>query len=165
MRRVVFVIMLALVVSTCIHPTRAQDAKPVCDPAAVIKKAAALAATGDPAKDMDALLALRDVISAANVACTGYTFKGKGEKIVPPFTLTKAFYKVTANTDGFLIVDIRSMEGSDCKAGVKHNLFILDDTQAKLGAETTLDMTVDCRAILEVSNTRTDWTITFEPLK
>ncbi len=169
MRSVLFTIVLlafAIVFATASRPTAAQTpAAPKCDLTSVIKAANALKASGDNKTDLAALLKLRDSISQANIACNGLTITGKGVKVVPPFVLPKAFYKVTATSNGYLIVDARSMEGSDCKAGVEDNLFILDDQQAKLGAETTLDIQFDCRIMLSVSNTRTDWKITFEPMQ
>lgn len=165
------IILLLVMASMCIAlpaaSTNAQKAKAKCDPSAVLKKAAALKSSGDGKKDMVALNKIAAEIHAHNALCNGYTFTGKGEKIVPAFILPKGLWKVTAKSPGYLIVDARSLEGvgSECEAGKVVGLFNLDREQATEGAETSFDIEVDCRMILEVSNTRTNWTIGFEPLE
>jgi hypothetical protein len=163
MSRVISLLLLAVFVVVS-RPISAQSDKPECDPAGILKKAASLVTSGDKGKDMEALIALRDEISAANVACNGWTWKGEGVKVVGPVLLTKALYKVTAKSSGYLTVFARSVEGGNCKAGVVQNLFTLDDKEAKLGAETILDISNDCRLVLLMSNTSTAWTVAIEPL-
>jgi hypothetical protein len=168
MRTAVLVaLILAVLVSLSTTPIAAQTTKAKCDPAALFKKAAALKASGDAKKDMAALSKLSADIQAQNAVCNGFNFTGKGEKIVPAFTLPKGLWKVTAKSPGYLIVDARSLEGegSECEVGKIVNLFNLDREQATEGAETSFDIEVDCRMILEVSNTRTNWTIGFVTLE
>lgn len=162
MRRTILFAILVLF-SLMTVPTQAQA--PKCDPAAVIKLANGLKSAKSAQKDMAALMKLQDSITAAHIACNGLTFKGTGEKVSKPFIIPKGLYKVTATSDGFLIVDLRSLTGSDCQPDAQVGLFNLDRDQAKVGGETTLPVPGDCRVIMSTSNTRTTWTITFEPIE
>jgi hypothetical protein len=161
----IVVLLIVLVVVTSSAPTAAQTTNPKCDPSTLFTKAVALKSSGDAKKDMAALNKLSSDIQAQNAVCNGFTFTGKGEKLVPAFTLPKGLWKVTAKSPGYLIVDARSLEGSDCEVGKEVGLFNLDREQATEGAETTFDIEVDCRMILSVSNTRTNWTIGFVPIE
>lgn len=142
----------------------AQD-KTACDLKPLAAKLAAFKLAGDDKKDMEALLKIQGDISAANVACNGLTFSGKGNKVLSPFVLPKGLYKVTATTKGFFILDVQSVAGSDCKAGVKENLFNFFKGQGDDGSETSLNIENDCRIILTTSNATDTWKLTFESIQ
>src|SRR5437016_1046715 len=108
-------IILAVLLTTVLpFSVRAQSTPPApCDISTILK-----AASTFKGKDMDALLQLDSDIQAAYAACNGLSFKGTGVKVLPPFTIPKGFYKVTAKSKGYLIVNLHSLDGSDCAAGV-----------------------------------------------
>ncbi len=162
MRRVVLVITLILVVVTLIHPAQAQTAKPVCDPAAVIKQAAALASTGDTAKDMKALISLRDAISAANIACNGMTFEGKGSKVIGPFEVAQGFYKGTITGGGMLMASVEAVR--DCGESYEAPDMLLTKTTDNEASEATMKVKKTCTIVIEVSIATGPWKITLEPL-
>jgi hypothetical protein len=164
MRRLTFLaVLLAILFLSAIvlPPVAAQNDKPPCDPGAVIKKAAALTASGDATKDLAALLALQADISAANVACAGMTFKGTDSKVLTPFVLPKGKYKVSLTwptTDSFL-VDISAISPDYCAIGVLNNT----------KKETIVTSRDDkCKVAIEVSafgDSTSQWVIAFEPLQ
>ena len=147
-------ILFAILTLTFVFPAN----EPKCDPAAVIKQAAALTSTGDTTKDMAALLKLQNDISAANIACNGMTFSGIGSKVVDPFVLSKGTFKVildSALQSG--VIEIDGISPDHCAGGTlsgKHK-----ETLVKVYDD-------DCKIAIEV-NTFGDtvsWAITFEPL-
>jgi hypothetical protein len=169
MIRLLTVVLLGLVfLSQSGIPTAAQTDKPECDPGKVIAKAANLKSSGDKTADMDALIKLRDEIGAANIACNGLTFKGDSAKVIGPFVLSPALYKLAVKTKESIILKARSMAGSDCKQDVEGILFNdlrLSADKPDIDAEATWDVQLSCRVILEIVNSRNAWTITLEPLK
>lgn len=164
MYRLIVVALLLIVVLPFSIQTRAQDT-PKCDSSAIIKAANGLKSSGDAKKDLPTLLKLADDIHAAEIACNGFTFTGKGVKVAGPFVLPKGFYKITAITKGYLNVQAKSLTGSDCKPGEEQYLFNLSQGQGDPSAEATLNIDADCRIVLEMSNSREAWKITFESLQ
>jgi hypothetical protein len=162
MRRVVPICSLILIVVTFLHPASAQTAKPTCDPATLIKQAAALAATGDPAKDMEALLTLRDSISAANIACNGMTFEGKGSKVIGPFEVKQGFYKGTITGGGTVLASVEAVRG--CGESYEAPDMLLTKTTDNEAGESTMKVKQTCTIVIEVAIATGPWKITLEPL-
>ena len=159
-RLILFAIMtLTFVFSVNEPPTMAQAEQPKCDPAAVIKQAAALTSTGDTTKDMEALLKLQNDISAANIACNGMTFTGKGTKVLDPFVLPKGVYRVTLDFAAEAsLVTFESIAPEYCITETP----LSDSTKQKIAhASEDCKMTIEVRAYKDPSV----WTITFEPLQ
>jgi hypothetical protein len=105
---IITLLIIALIAST---PTTAQTPAPAkCDTAAVFDAAAKLKATGDNAKDLAALVELREQITALNIACAGHTFSGKTIKVVAPFELPAGLW-VWRGTGSGLEVKATVLEG------------------------------------------------------
>jgi hypothetical protein len=139
----------------------AQTDQPKCDPTVVIKAANSLKTSGDNQKDIAALIKFREQITAADIACSGLTFKGtKVAKIIGPFDLPTGTYKVTATTPGYLIIHVRTVSGN-CE---QVSLYNLSSGEATTGSETLYE-SKGCRVMLLPSNISAPWTLTFEPLE
>ncbi|MCC7448290.1 MAG: hypothetical protein IT324_12795 [Anaerolineae bacterium] len=172
MHRLFYLAFLVVVVLSglAVQPSRAQTPTPTqlapdCKPATVINKAAALRTSGDPRRDLDLLNTLMADIQAMNVSCNGLRFNGRGNKVLGPFALPVALYRVTARTNGDLTVDLQAVARGDCgTGGNKINLLTLLRGQGDQGAEAALDIRFDCKAVFVTSNSRDSWTLTVEPL-
>jgi len=172
MRRLIFLAFFVIVVISvlAVQPTNAQTPTPTqnapdCKPSTVISKAAALRTSGDPRRDLELLNTLMADIQAMNVSCNGLRFNGRGNKVLGPFTLPVALYRVTARTTGDLTVDLQSVARGDCgTGGNKITLLTLNRGQGDNGAEAALDIRFDCKAVFVTSNSRDTWTLTVEPL-
>jgi hypothetical protein len=165
-KRIVFLMILVIVSLASASRSTAQDTKPTCDPGAVIDKAAALKSSGNQKKDIAALLALRDEISSADIACNGMTFSGEGTRILGPVVLKKGLYKITVTTKGnFKLYDL-SMSGSTCKANITTSLIdeFRPDTEYKAESVENIS-SEDCKLIFQTGGSGLPWTITFEPLQ
>ncbi len=160
-RLILFAILtLTFVISANRPPTRAQAEQPKCDPAAVIKQAAALTSTGDVTKDMAALLKLQNDISATNIACNGMTFKGDRSKVFAPFDLPKGQYRMTVTTEGGFFASTKTVGGGYCTSG---DLAVIGaDKQV---TEEDLISSDGCRIILAVTTASDPWALTIEPLQ
>jgi hypothetical protein len=174
MRRLIFLAFLVIVVISvlAIQPTNAQTPTPTptsdCKPSTVISRATALRTSGDPRRDLELLNNLMADIQALNVSCNGLRFSGRGNKVLGPFALPVALYRVTARTTGDLSVDFQSVSRGDCGTGSvgssKINLLSLSRGQGDNGAEAAMDIRFDCKAVFITSNSRDTWTLTVEPL-
>ncbi len=164
MNRLIVIALLLIVVLPFSIQTQAQD-KVTCDLAPVIKAANSFKTSGDVKKDLPTMLKLAEDIHAANIACNGLTFTGKGNKVIGPFILPKALYKITAVTKGYLILGWQSMTGSDCEPSKDGTIFSIGRGEGDTGAESTFDVQANCRLLLKTSNASADWKITFEPIE
>lgn len=158
-----FALLFIVMISALVASPRLSDAqadKPKCDPATVIKKANELKASGDAKKDIEALTALTSDISAANIACNGFSWNGKGSKVYDPFDLPKGSYRMKLDWKGGpLLATVEHIGETTCAGSV-------DNTTI----ENRFNASEDCRATLQVkiysdNDKATDWTITLEPLK
>lgn len=150
------ILLVALTILTLVGlPAQAQD-KSKCDPAAVIQLANNLKSTKDTQEDIAALLKLQDQIIAANIACNGLTFTGKGSKVVRPFDLPAGTYLLSLQTEGMVNGSLKAMgnNSSACYGNAMPSR-----------AESRVD-SKGCRATIEVMATdNVEWTITLEPLQ
>ncbi len=135
----------------------AQD-KTKCDLKGVAAKLIAFKLTDDAKKDMDALLKIQGDISAANVACNGLTFSGKGANVTDPFDIGKGTYRVRLQ-----VKDSKALHASIESIGDKFcGASLLADKPAD-----RLDARDGCRATLQIDtyDEEAQWTVTLEPLK
>jgi hypothetical protein len=159
MRRLIMVV-LTIVIGLSLSPALAQDGKTAkCDPAAVIQQASQLKSTGDAKKDMALLTDLSKAISAANVVCNGYTFTGKGSKVLDPFDLPKGTYRMKLDwpSQDAMLAQLDSV-GDDFCIGVTNDKKREERVTASNG----------CRAVIQINTLGQDeatWTVTLEPLK
>lgn len=134
------------------------SANPSCTPGTLIKSLSAIKSTNDKAKDMDALLKLRDQIDAQYAACDGLFFKGTGNKAIGPITLDSGTYQVHLVTSGYFILDLKVISGTCSSNGDTTSVFIITGGQATDGADITLDSN-GCRVLLLPSNISAPWTL------
>src|SRR5262245_13110638 len=133
---------LILVVSSSVS-SRAQD-KTKCNAADVLSMASSLKSSGDDKKDMDALIKLSQDISAANIACNGFTWSGKGAVVTDPFNIPKGNYRmklVLDNTEKPFQGQIEGIGDSKCYESVANDKLV-----------SRLDALSECRATLTVDN-------------
>lgn len=151
MRRTIGLLTLVclLIAST---PAQSQD-KAACDLAPAFRSAQSLKPTGDTDKDVAALMALQDAITAAHIVCKGLTFSGQGSQVLRPFDLPAGMYKMVL-AKGDVNVSLVKVSGDNCTATVTGTLL-----------ETTV-LTKGCRATLKsLAIDRQEWTVTLEPLQ
>jgi hypothetical protein len=139
--------------------------KPECQASALMGAASQLKPLNDQATDMQTLNAFAEHIYKQRILCYGFTFSGTGEKVLDPFVLPKGTWKVVGTSNGFLIVVGNSLTGSDCDSDQEITLVNANREQATVGAEKVLPVRGDCRLVLSISNTSTDWTVTFAPIE
>src|SRR5436190_20452880 len=113
MKRLALAIVLLCAVLPLVPFTQAtaQTEKPKCDPGTVIKAANELKGSGDNQKDLAALVKLRDDISAANIACDGWSFKGEKDKVLGPIDLATGLYLITIKTSGYGAAEGKVLDG------------------------------------------------------
>jgi hypothetical protein len=110
---------------------------------------------------------LRQHLASAEAECSGLSFNSDTLGLAPvigPIIFPDGLYRVTFTTSAFGIVDFQSIEGN-CEGAMSFstNLFLITQGQADKGTQTTFT-TDGCTALITVSNTQTDWTMTFENL-
>jgi len=174
MSRLLFVIMILLIVAI---PAFAQDENIIasCDQAYMADTYNALEGVLSAAKvamdnnDIEAWrLAIRSIRTVTEVNdsyCSGLSFnneKDGQQAVIGPFTFIDGKYRVTAQTEGFMMVDLESLEGT-CETSGLGGMFNLWEGQATTGAQTLLT-TEGCMAMILVSNTHEPWTLNFELL-
>lgn len=158
-------IALILVILAPFAVVMAQDAPP-CDPASLIAEMAALKSTGDAAKDVAALMELRDAITAQNVACNGYTFEGSGGKAVGPIELPEGKYLLTFTTNDYIILNGEIISGQCSIDGSEIGDYILNESEggASQGAAVIIDSD-GCKVLFITRNNTSKWTMIIEPLQ
>lgn len=177
-RLFVGIVLLLVITVALATPAIAQDKKPVCAPADVIKQLATLKSTGDNAKDIAVLLKLDKQIQAQSIACNGMTFTGTAKKIVGPFDIAEGQYRVTATTWDYMFSAKVSYAGDTACVGdsfMADQLFTMAMNGDNIyGAKVVatyeaLLNTQTCRMIIEVDAVSTmgskPWTLTIEPIE
>jgi hypothetical protein len=159
MRKLTLIMFLLVVVLLGRQSIAAQTDKPKCDPAAVIAQANTLKSGNDAKKDIKTLLDLQKAITAANIACNGMSFEGKGARVLGPLDFEKGYYKVTVTTAGFFISKLNVVSGK-CE-GADFNIF---SGGANEGTETLLK-SEGCKVLIELSNISKPWKLIFEPIE
>jgi hypothetical protein len=160
------VIIVAIIAAGFVTPSFAQADKPKCDPAAVIAKANALKSSKDDKTDMAALISFSQEITAANIACNGFTFSGKGKKVLGPVSISEGLYKVTVTTQkGFAVVPKPVSKECGTSYDVPDlSLYRLSDETEPV-SEASLTVPHTCRLAFDVNRADTPWTLTIEPLE
>jgi hypothetical protein len=156
---IIIAIVLAVAGSFIIFPVKAQDAE--CDTASVIEAAATLTESGDTDADLDALLSLSEQIEALNIACRGFSFEGNAGKLLGPIDLPEGYYRLRAEGEGFIIVELEALSG-DCEMDMINVMNMELTTEFE-----TEDMieSEGCRATIQVSNVFAPWTLVIEPIQ
>lgn len=106
-----------------------------------------------------------DIVAATeleSVSVTGsYSTASDNEGLRPvlgPLALAKGVYVFTATTKGFMAVVPQSLSGN-CGLDLKVAIFNLSQGQGSRGAQSVVEVEVDCDVLLDVSNTTQDWTL------
>lgn len=118
---------------------------------------------GDLQAAVDALAASDEQVGLMKAVCAGLSFEDTNAKAIGPIELAEGMYRVTATTDGFMTVELQPTEGScgDTIGDVVMPVFTIFQDQATTGAEALIP-SEGCTTFVEVSNTTTPWTLTFE---
>lgn len=163
MKKLAILVLLLILVPV---PMSAQSSKPDCKPGDVIATANALKATGDNAKDMDALIKLSQDISAANIACGGFRFSGSKPKILGPIDLPKGLFMVSLKTDGWGSAEGKVLDGQCGNEGDSVTAFGLNWLNATTpGLIAEYLASKGCKMTIEISLVTTPWELTIEPVK
>jgi hypothetical protein len=104
-------------------------------------------------------------IGLLDAECRGLSFSSEIDGLQPllgPMILD-GVYRVTLTTDGFAIVAGTVLDG-DCEREVR-TIFNIREGEGDDGAQIALDTDGECEVLFEISNTREDWTLTFEKLR
>src|SRR5258708_30793621 len=111
-----FVVISLLSFSIVHNPVSAAQATPAatpnadCNPAKVFTALNTLKSSGDKVKDLQALNDIALAITTERILCSGFTFKGTGNKVLPPFVLPKGNYTVTVGTKQAFALDVKSLD-------------------------------------------------------
>lgn len=84
------------------------------------------------------------------------------QPVIGPVDIPTGLYRVTATTQGFMIVEVDTVSGT-CEHNMLGNLFNLSQGQATSGAE-AIFASNSCRALIKISNTQQNWTLSFEAI-
>ena len=142
MKRLTITLLFVFVLSVALPVAVAQSDTPTCNPSALIADMAKMKSAGDDAKDVTALVELRDRITAQNVACNGYKFEGRSGKSLGPVEIPNGKYLLTVTTDGYIILKAELLGGGCMVDGDqigKYALFGILKGQASEGAATVID--------------------------
>lgn len=165
MRKLIVLLIVVVSVFIAVRSTSAlAQTAPKCDTAAVFTQANALKSTGDAKKDIATLLKLSAAIDAQNIACNGFTFSAKVRKVFPSFELPKGVYKMTAATNGFIILDLNPLSG-ECGEGQYFDTSIFNESASPNAKYEALIYSNGCKAIITTDNTSAPYVITIEPLE
>lgn len=160
------ILLTVLTLSVLATPLLAQEEAFTCDPAGlemVGGQVVEILATGDFSTVESALAALdeaRAALAEARVNCDELSFSSDELgmlTVIGPITIPVGAYLVNVETEGFLILRPTTLEG-DC---LDLSIVSISEGQASGGMQTVYE-SEGCRMLLEVSNTRDPWTISFE---
>lgn len=90
-------------------------------------------------------------------------FSDNKAKVIGPVEIPAGIYRAIATTTGYLIEHVTALSG-ECGAGtnfLSEGVFSVSSGEANNGAE-TIFTSKGCSALIEVSNTQTEWKISFE---
>ena len=106
-----------------------------------------------------------DIVAATDLgtaAVTGkYSTASVDEGMRPvlgPLALAKGVYVFTATTAGFMALIPQSLS-DDCGLDLMVAIFNLSQGQGASGAQSVVEVEVDCNVLLDVSNTTQEWTL------
>jgi len=163
MKKFVLALLILIAISPLL-PVKSQV--PRCEPSAAFEYMATLKASGDDAKDMTTLLGLRDVITAQNLVCSGYTFEGKSNQAIGPIELLEGKYLMTVTTTSALIMKGNTLDGK-CSVGRDEidgdSIYAFTAGNGDEGAAVLIDSD-GCRVIFTTEYLTRPWKITIEPL-
>ena len=85
------------------------------------------------------------------------------QPVLGPLSLPAAIYIFTATTDGFMTVLPQSLSG-DCGMDIGLPIFNLMAGQAADGAQSVVEVEIDCDVLLEIGNTTESWMLEINKL-
>jgi len=149
-------------------PVTAQESASECDLTALVEAMGIASDTitvGDMDATLNALSDLENLIARTRAECTGLAFSSEADgqsPVLGPITLEAGIWISTVETDGYLIADATIIEGT-CEWGFG-GLYNLMQGQAVGGAQQVIQ-SEGCTILVEISNTRDPWTLTFESVQ
>lgn len=111
---------------------------------------------------IDEAVTVEDLSSALNgiraeiAACNGLYFEGDANVVVGPVEVPEGVYIVTATTANYFILKPTVLDGNCSESSI----FNLSEGQAIDGAQSVFE-SGGCRILLEISNSRGEWTFDF----
>lgn len=86
------------------------------------------------------------------------------QAVITGVELPRGAYRVEATTDGFMSMEYEVVSGETCEGNSPGaSLFNIFQGRASRGAQ-VLFVSSECELILQISNTREPWTLTFTPI-
>jgi len=163
-----YTLVLTLSFLLIVVPVAAQESASECDLTALVEAMGIASDTitvGDMDATLTALLDLENLISRTRAECAGLAFNNQSEgqsPVIGPITLDAGVWISTVETDGYLAAQITILDGTcDWGFGALYNL-----TQGQgVGGAQTIIQSEGCTILIEISNTREPWTLTFEQVQ
>ena len=122
--------------------------------------------SGDLTAAVEILAQSDEQVGLMKAVCSGLLFEGTDGEVIGPIDIPEGLYRATATTEEGIIIQIVTLDG-ECGQGsgsrLSEALFIESGGQANEGAETVFTSN-NCNVLLEVSNVRAPWTLTFEKI-
>ena len=156
---------LMLVFLLIVTPATAQDSGSDCDLTALVEAMGITSDTitvGDMDATLNALSSLENLISRTRAECAGLAFDSEIEGLQPvlgPITLEPGIWIATATTEAAFIGQMTLLDG-ECESGFGA-LFNESSGQLSNGAQKIIESN-GCTFLLQISNAREPWTLTFE---
>lgn len=149
-----FLILLFLIVAFVTSVT-AQDE---CDPVVIAETYAPQLAE---AATLDELQAVQSGLAREIAACNGLYFEDIASAVIGPIEISEGVYRITATTEGYLIVHELVIDGGCEFTGFGINIA---SGEATAGAE-FLFKSEGCTVVFETSNVTAPYTLQFELLQ
>jgi hypothetical protein len=163
MKRLTIILILLSIVIPALQVTAQTQQK--CDLTTALKLISSFKSSGDNDKDLTALLKLSSAISTANVSCGGYTVSGSKAKLVGPFELKEGLYRASIKSDGSASMTGKVLDGDCGQSESTNSAFFVLLTKGHKIAETIINSGSDCKLMVDIGLTLSQWTIVIEPLQ